>query len=393
MYKLISLDDSENGFYCARRMRSTCLTASFLTPLGVLLALALTLQCKAQAEPDTETGPKLQLEILSLDTSAGPRDGRPFIAGEDARITIKVEGGNPPYDLQVATSMGAPTLANASTRVETTAVDAIEVAMDLHLSSAVPSGSYGLLLRVTDQDGIGASVRTEPFDVQGNDTPETAVDLSPLHLQVLDVGGRRRESFFQGEKIRLQAQVASGTQVSVAIVAADDRPFMPLQRYEATSPLFALDLRIPRLARVGQYRIQVALQGSQSSVPLHVVGKKFKSTTVPVLEELSLLGGKDLHVPRAASLLRGEALRIEARVGGVQSSARVVLRLRNWTRQVVVHAELSEIVPSDFHPAARTLLSAEWTPPTTLSLGRHMLEIEVMEGDRLATLYREIEIR
>ena len=165
-------------------MRSTGRTASFLAPLGVLLALASTLQCKARPEPDTKTGPKLQLEILSLDTSAGPRDGRPFIAGEDARITIKVEGGIPPYDLQLATSMGAPTLANASTRVETTVADAIEVAVDLRLSSEVPSGSYGLLLRVTDQDGIGASVRTKPFDVQGNDTPEAALDLSPLHLQV-----------------------------------------------------------------------------------------------------------------------------------------------------------------------------------------------------------------
>jgi hypothetical protein len=389
MYKLISLDDSENGFYCAWRMRSTHRTASFLAPLAVLLAVAVTLQCKAKSEPETRTGPRLQLEILSLDTSAAPRDGRPFIAGEDARITIKVAGGQPPYDLQLATSLGEPTLANASTRVETTLADAIEVAMDLRLSSEVPSGSYGLLLRVTDQEGIGASVRSEPFDVKGNDTPQAALDPSPLQLQLLDVAGRRRASFYQGEAIRIQAQVEVGTEVSVAILAQDDRPFMPLQRYEATSPVFALDMRIPRLARIGIYRVQVAGQ----SVPLHVVGKNFKPARVPVLEELSLLGGKDQHVPRGASLLRGEALRIEARVGGVQSRARASLRLRTRAGQVVAKAELGEIAPTDLHPAARSLLSETWTPPSTLSRGRHTLEIEVIEGDELATLYREVVLR
>lgn len=389
MYKLISLDDSQNGFYCASPMRSTRRTASFLAPLGVLLAVAMTLQCKAKSEPNTKTGPKLQLEILSLDTSAAPRDGRPFIAGEDARITIKVAGGQPPYDLQLATSLGNPTLANASTRVETTLTDAIEVAMDLRLSSEVPSGSYGLVLRVTDQDGIGASVRSEPFEVKGNDAPQAALDPSPLQLQLLDVAGRRRVNFYQGEAIRIQARVETGTEVSVAILAQDDRPFMPLQRYEATSPVFALDLRIPRLARIGNYRVQVADQ----SVPLQVVGKNFKPAKVPVLEELSLLGGKDQHVPRGASLLRGEALRIEARVGGVQSRARASLRLRSRAGQVVAKTELGEITPTDLHPAARSLLSETWTPPPTLSRGRHTLEIEVIEGDELATLYREVVLR
>jgi hypothetical protein len=393
MYKLISLDDSENGFYCAPRMLGTRPTASFFAPLGVLLALVATLQCKGKGEPETKTGPKLHLEILSLDTSAAPRDGRPFIAGEDARITLKVEGGQPPYDLQLATSLGMPTLVNASTRVETTIAEAIEVAMDLRLSSEVPSGSYGLLLRVTDQQGIGASVRSEPFEVKGNDTAQSPLDLSPLQFQILDIAGRRRDSFYQGEAIRLQARVEVGAQVSVAILAEDERAFMPMQRYEATSPIFVLDLRIPRLARIGSYRVQVSDAKSETSVPLRVIGTKFKDAKTPVLEELSLFGGKDQRVPRRASLLRAEPLRIEARVGGIKSRAQSSLRLRTRTGQVVARAELGEIVPSDLHPAARTLLSAAWTPRATLSRGRHTLEIEVIEGDELATIYREVVLR
>lgn len=397
MYKLRPLDDSENGFYCPLRMRYTHWTAPFFAPLCVLIALASALQCRSEPPEKTEHRANLRVEILAIDASAAPRDGRPFVAGEKAHLTLRVQGGEPPYDLQLATTLGSPTLANASTRVEATSNEAIEVGMDLRLASEVSTGSYGLLVRVTDQQGIGASVRSEPFELVGSDAPLALPLLSPIEspmqLQIVDVAGRARASFYQGEEIHIRAHAEIGESVAVAIVASDERPFMPVREYRVEERPLDLRLRIPRLARVGNYQVQLASRDSQGSVPLRVVGTSFGATQSLTLEELKLLGGQEFRVPRQAALRRGEALRIEARVGGVRERAQARLRLRTREGQVVAKVELGDLVPSDPHPTARSMLSALWTPSEALARGRHVLEIELIEGDDLATLYREVVIR
>ncbi len=393
MYKLVPLDETRNGFYCAWRMRAAPYTPYVQSFLSLLLAGLVSLQCKAKNTPAAPPESDLHVEILSWDTSFAVRDDRPFIAGEQARMTLKVEGGVPPYDLQLATSLGEPTLANGSTRIESTTAGASEVAMDLKLASEVPSGSYGLVLRVSDSEGVAASVLSEPFEVIGKDAPEASLDLGRAHLQIVDVAGRRRASFYQGEQIQIRALAASGTRVMVGIFASDDRPFMPMQEYEVKETHFELSLQIPSMARVGEYRVHFAGPDLQASAALHVTGVRFSPARTPVLEKLALRGGPDFRVPRGAVLKRGEALRIEARVGGIQQQAKAILRLRSRTGQVVSHAELGALVPNDPHPAARLLLGAEWTPGPDLPSGRHVLEIEISEADELATLYREIVLQ
>jgi hypothetical protein len=396
MYKLRPLDDSANGFYCPLWMRCSYRTAPFSARLCALVAL--TLHCKSEAPPEATHSSTLQLEILALNTEATPGNERPFIAGEEARLTLKVQGGQPPYDLQLATAAGAPTLANAATRVEADPAkaspsEAMEVGMDLRLASEVPTGTYALLLRVTDHEGVGASVRSDPFEVIGVDAPVVSPAESKAQLKVVDVAGRARASFYQGEGIHIRALVNAGEEVAVGILASDDRPFMPVRKYTAAQAQFNLSLRIPRLARPGDYRIQFATKTAEASVPLRVIGATFGRAKTPVLEELLLLGGKDFRVPRRATLRRGEEIRIEARVGGIYKQSKALLRLRTRAGQVVAHAELGDILPSDPHPAARSMLTATWTPAETLSRGRHVLEIEISEGDDLATLYREVVLR
>jgi hypothetical protein len=269
----------------------------------------------------------------------------------------------------------------------------MEVGMDLRLASEVPSGSFRLLLRASDNEGVGASVSSEPFQVVGSDAPLASPVESAASLQVVDVAGRRRARFYQGEKIHIRARVPPGESVAVTILAEDERPFMPTRNYQPKEDRIDLPLQIPRLARVGIYRVMLATGSSESSAPIEVTGKSFAPVRTPVLEELRLLGGKDFRVDRKGALLRGEALRIETRVGGIRQRARAQLRLRSRAGQVVARAELGEIVPSDPHPAARSMLSATWTPEASLLRGRHNLEVEITEGDEVATVYREIVLR
>jgi hypothetical protein len=398
MYKLRTLDDSANEFYCLFWMQRRHGRMRFLVPLCLVASAAVSAQCKGDPPAEKTSGSNLQLEILSIEASAGARGERPFIAGEKARITAKLQGGAPPYDLQVATAIGSPTLANASTRVEIPERrddegEAMEVGMDLPLASEVPSGRYGLLLRVTDNEGIGASVRSEPFELIGSNAALAPPIESTTQLQVVDVAGRARARFYQGEEIHIRALVVPGETVAVTILASDDRPFMPMRSYQSQEARVDLPLRIPRLARVGSYRVVLATKSSEAAVPLEVIGEVFAPARTPVLEELQLLGGKDFRVARKGALRLGEPLRVEARAGGVHARARARLRLRTRAGQVVAQAELGEIVPSDPHPAARSMLSATWTPDASLIRGRHVLELEITEGEELATLYREIVLR
>lgn len=368
----------------------------FLVPLLWLgTGLATGLQCKSKAPAEVTQESSLKLEILSIDPSAGARDGRPFVAGEEIRITLRLQGGVPPYELQLATATGSPALASASTRLESTAGqdEAIEVGMDLRLGSEAPSGAYDLLLRVTDNEGVGASVKSEVLTVIGRGTPLAPPSQSANQLQIVDVAGRARPEFYQGEEIQIRARVSPGESVSLTLLAADERPFMPTRQYQPKGTQLNLPMRIPRLARVGSYRVLLVTGSGKSSVPFEVVGKAFAPVQTPILEELRLLGGKDFRVPRKAGLRRGETLRIESRVGGIHLRGRVQLRLRTGVGQVVAQAELGEIVPSDPHPAARTMLSATWTPDATLTPGRHNLELEITEGDEVSTIYREIVLR
>jgi len=384
MYKFRRLDDSANGLYCL------CVKL----PLRVLAALLVLGACKSDAAGPATTGPALSLALIDLDAALGRREGRPFIAGEKATITLGVRGGQAPYDVQVTTQVGSPAFASGSTRVEGGVPDGgreTTVGMNLQLGSEVPSGTYQVLVRVSDALGNSAMAVSQTLQVVGAGAELAPPPEGPFQLRVVDVAGRRRLHFYQGEAIHIRAKVPLGETIAVGITADDDRAMMPVQTYEQLDPFTDLPLRVPRLARVGVYQVRFASQEHNSQVPLVVIGRQFRSALKPVLEDLKLLDETGLALK--STLTRGKPLRLEALVGGVKTLADAKLRLRDRAGQIVAHSSLDAVVPADPHPEARTLLTGAWTPVPSLLRGRHVLEVEISEGDEIATLYREVVVQ
>lgn len=362
--------------------------------VGLLGALLLSNPgCRKKETASRHDEPKLELELLAFDSSHGPRGERPFISGEKVHLAIRVRGGKAPYELQVATSAGDPRLASASTTVEAKTSAEISAGLELALGTEVPTGTYALTIRVSDDAGTQASLSTESFGVIGSDAPVHPPAEPPLHLRVVDVAGRSRRTFFQGERIAIRATLTVPKDIAIAIVAEDERPFMPAQRYPANATQIDLPLQVPRLARVGSYRVDMATEDEEASVRIDVAGTEFGPASKPTISKLTLYGGPSLRIPQTAVLQRGEPLRIEAIVGGLRARGDARLRLRNRVGKEVVRHEFPAILPTDADPSARTMLEARWTPGADLGPGRHMLEIEVEEDGEMSTIYREIVLQ
>lgn len=361
----------------------------------LVLTLAL-VACKSEGDSaapvasDEQAAP-LRVELLAIDTKIAPRGERPFIAGEQLVLTLRVAGGTAPYELQLLTSKGNPRLASGAVDIEAQ-LASVETAVEVATHSEVESGNYGLAVRVNDAQGRGSLVRSEPFEVVGMDAPLAEGGDNPLALRVVDVAGRARASFYQGEEIHLRALLPTLTPVAVGIVADDEREFMPVRSYQPADLRVDIPLMVPRLARVGAYRVDAATDTAQASVPLRVVGRSFPAQTQLALSELVVRGGADLRAPRAGLLKRGETLQVEALAAGIRSEATAELRLRDRASKIVARVELPRIVPADLHPEARVLVSGTWTPAEDLLPGRYTLELELSEGDRVAALYREIQL-
>src|SRR5690606_16529369 len=75
-----------------------------------------------------------------------------------------------------------------------------------------------------------------------------------------------------------------------------------------------------------------------------------------------------------------------------RKEATAELRLRDRAGKIVARADMPRIVPSDLHPQARALVSGTWTPAEELLPDRYTLELELTENDRVAALYREIQL-
>ncbi len=362
----------------------------------LLLLVAISISCSrepapAKSAPASKATQPLRVELLALDAQIAARGTRPFIAGEKALLTLRVEGGVPPYALQILTTQGNPRLASGSLDIEAR-WSTLEMAVELDLYSEVQSGSYGLGLRVTDAEGASSDARSQPFEVVGRDAPRSTSSDKSLALQVVDVAGRPRASFYQGEAIRIQALLPSPQEVALAIVAEDERAFMPVRRYQPEDVRLDMKVLVPRMARVGHYRVDLATEALNASVPLAIAGREFPAQTQLGIGELAILGGPNLRAPRPGVLLRGEALWIEAIAGGIHERANAKLRLRDRAGKIVSSLDLADVTPADPHPQARSLVSGRFEPQADLLPGRYTLEVELSEGDQVAVLYRELEL-
>lgn len=364
-----------------------------LACLAPCSALVVGAACQSRGPAEELHTSPLSLELIAFDAVVAPRRDRPFIAGEAVHLDLSVRGGRPPYEVQVATRTGDPRLATASATLEANPQIQTSAGLELTLGSEVISGTYALTIRMSDQDGKSASITSEDFQVVGKDAPLQLPAQPPLYARVVDVAGRARRTFFQGESIAIRATLAVPKAIAIAIVAEDERAFMPKQRYPAGEVAIDIPLRVPRLARVGSYRVDFATEDEQASVAIQIAGTSFAPAGSPTLTNLEIFGGQRLRIPKAALLVRGEPLRIEAVVGGISAQASARLRLRTRVgKQVALH-EFPAITPADTDASARALLTGLWTPDPSLARGRHMLELEVEEAGKVSTLYREIVLQ
>ena len=356
-------------------------------------ALVVVTACKSTTEPETPRTSPLSLELIAFDAVVAPRRDRPFIAGESIHLDLSVRGGRAPYEVQVATKLGDPRLAAASATLETNAQVHTSAGLELTLGSEVLSGTYALTIRMSDQDGKSASISSEEFQVLGKDAAVHPPAAPPLHARVVDIAGRSRRTFYQGESIAIRATLAVPQDIAVAIVAPDERDFMPKQRYSASDINIDIPLLVPRLARLGSYRVDLATADDQASIDIQIAGTSFPKADAPVLTDLQMYGGPTLRIPQTALLTRGEPLRIEAIVGGIKDAATARLRLRSRVGKEVASLDFPAMTPAATDPAARILFSGSWTPAVSLTRGRHMLELEIEEAGRVSTLYREVVLQ
>ncbi|MCP4449110.1 MAG: hypothetical protein GY811_27820 [Myxococcales bacterium] len=241
------LDGRPPGPYgCRTMLRGLALLVAANLLYGLPL---LAFGCKDKNQEATPAPPPLALKLVAFDSALGPRGARPFVAGETVHLALTVRGGRAPYEIQVATRAGDPRLAAASATIQAGSEREISAGLELTLGSEVPSGTYALQIRITDEDGKNSSIAPAAFEVVGSDELLQPPAEPPLHLRVVDVAGRARRTFYQGEAIAIRATLASPEDLAIAIVASDEHPFMPKQRYPAGPVNIDLPLRVPRLAR------------------------------------------------------------------------------------------------------------------------------------------------
>jgi hypothetical protein len=362
--------------------------------LASVAAFAAALACSSrdeQPEPEPKSPTTLPAEIVDLDSALAPRGDYPLIAGEPVRLVLSIGGGTPPFDVKVITSSGDPALAQGGTTIDQ-GDPPLEAALELPLSPAVKSGHYGLAVQVSSASG-SANLRSEPFEVIGADAPQFKPPQEPPFLQVVDVAGRARQSFYPGEALRVVARFKSPGKVAVGIVASDETELIPRTSFELQSNELDMPLTVPRLIEPGSYGVAVVSDSERAVAPLNVAGKPFPPAGKLGIDGFTLYGGDDLRTPRRGILKRGEKLRVEARVAGGKSEVSLTLRLRTRRGKLVVDQKLVTTDVRNPDPRARFFTAGTWTIPPTLKPGRHMLEVEVIEGDDVATLYREILLR
>lgn len=399
-------------------------------------------QAAEHAQTDAMT-----IDRITMDAALGPRDGHSLIAGETARIGLRITGGRPPYRIHLrAERQGRPLQPEQSPPLDARVTPSLptepsgpsggptasprtrEIALQAILDARAPSGIYRVRATVRDQHEARATSTSEDITIIGSDAPVRPVPVTEPFVEILDLAQRRRRAFVRGERVAIHARLpGAGATADLVIVQAglDVGPAPAEARTESLEstntglggtvllratgrPLSAggdllVALDIPRLARPGDYQVLVAASrardthaaGTRQIVAmgmLRVAGTAFAPVRRLTLDALSIHAGADGRSPRTGRLQRGERLHIEVRVGGARAQITGMVRLRAQDGRMVAESPIGQgpIEITTPAPDARVFLAGTWTIPVTITPGRYQLQAEVVEGEHVSARYRDI---
>lgn len=377
--------------------RSACANLSLGIATAALLGVASSPACNrdrgSKLEPSDLTPPRIV--ELSIDAANRPRDGGPLIAGEEARVELRIHGGAPPYQITLRArpdGAGAPALeAHTEVRPDEPNAGGVEVATRASIEPAAASGSYRLEVEVADRTGARAHAAPQSFSVIGAGAALLPAPEAVPFVDITDAGGRRRASFIRGEELSLHAQLAQPAPTKATVRVRDPAGELVGERNDLPVDAdgnLSLSFPVPRLARAGTYEVEVT---ADSAPPLRgrlaVDGPAFPPATRLVVDDLHIRGGADGRSLRRGRLRRGETVLIEARVGGARNAPVAILRLPDGSETEISSASVASPAPDK-----RIFLRGQWRVPGTMPAGRSRLELEVTDGDDVSTRYRDVLI-
>jgi hypothetical protein len=366
--------------------------------MGALLAL---LGCgNSRSQPPD---PELHLTDLSIDALAAPRDDNPLIAGEEVRIGLRVRGGSPPYRGTItAVRQGTPLPDSAANPIsasfdpdpEKHISAALEMALRARLQTLAPSGVYRLRATVTDARDRSAAIMSEDWTLIGDDATTLPATSAPPLVEVVDVAGRRRESFVRGEAITIRATLPGQRAAEIALHGPDGVELARTRQPLSAAGELSVSIPVPRLARSGAHGLGVtADDGTELWQTIMIAGPPFAPAGKLVVDDLALYGGEDLRAPRAGVLERGELLSAEARVGGGRVAVTGKLGLHTIAGEVVDQVDLGRAEIAHPGPGGRVYIQGQWRVPPAIAPGRYQLQVTVLEGNDVSVRYREVLIR
>lgn len=353
----------------------------------------------------------LTVTELTIDAAAQPRDGNGLIAGENARIGLRITGGQPPYrgvirsqQIGAVSGAGQVMLIDAEFQPDAPAdgkqtspdapSDAIEIGIRARLDRRALTGVYQVSATVTDATGREATTNSGDVSIIGDDAQVLPAPTRAPYVEVLDAAGRRRRSFVRGEPVAIRVKLPGADQ---ALIALRDPSGILLA--ETTLPTTAsgeviFPLSVPRLAQLGAHEIIAQGQPRQGRATgaLEVQGRSWAPIVQLQIDAMAIYGGRDGQAPRAVILRRGEALVLEARIGGGQQRVGLSVRLSGHVG-VVSEADLGQTPVA--RPSAMTRIYARgpWTVPEKIPVGRYQMQLQATEGDRVSVRSREVIIR
>jgi hypothetical protein len=268
------------------------------------------------------------------------------------------------------------------------------MALGAWLHALAPSGVYRLRATVTDARGHSATAMSGDWTLIGNNARILPARSAPPFVEVVDVAGRRRESFVRGEAITIRATLPGQRAAEIALHGPDGVELARTRQPLSASGELSFSIPVPRLARSGAHGLDViADDGTRLSETIMISSPPFAPAGKLVVDGLALRGGEDLRAPRAGLLERGELVSAEARVGGGRVAVTGKLKLHTTGGELVDQVELGRAEIAHPGPDGRVYIQGQWRVPAAIAPGRYQLQVAVMEGDDVSLRYREVLIR
>lgn len=377
------------------------------------------------SEPGANSGtiddewPALAVSDLTIDAANEPRDGNGLIAGERARIGLRIAGGQPPYrgvirsvrigvmgddspppiDAEFQPQGGVDGQRSAGDQP-----DDIEIGIHAVLARRSRSGVYQLRATVTDSGGRTATAVSGDVRIIGDDAPVLSPPGQARFVEVVDVAGRRRRSFVRGEPVTIRVALPGARDALIRLLDPSGRGLAETRLPVDAAGAVRFPLTVPRLAQLGAH--QILVRGVASAEPgaatepaslatsgvLQVEGRAWAPAGKLQIDAMAVYGGRDGRAPRAVVLRRGESLTLEARIAGGQK--RVSLSVRLSGRAGVVSDEhLGETLIARPSAMTRVYARGTFTVPEKIAIGRYQLQLQAEEGGLVSMRSREVVIR